>query len=62
MSRLSFALLLLFVVAAPGADHPNIVFIMADDLGWNNVSYHGGRARTPNIDALAKKGLTLKRY
>ena len=40
-------------------DHPNILFIMADDIGWFNVScYNHGIMgyRTPNIDRIAKEG------
>ncbi|MEQ8211415.1 MAG: sulfatase [Lacipirellulaceae bacterium] len=37
---------------------PNIVFIMADDLGWSDVGYNGAEFyETPNIDALCKSGM-----
>src|SRR5262249_32450242 len=39
-----------------------IVLLLADDLGWANVSYHGGDNRTPNIDRLAREGVELDRY
>ena len=41
---------------------PNILFMIADDLGWNDVGYHGSEIKTPNIDALAKRGMALDRY
>ncbi len=41
---------------------PNIVLIMADDLGWDDVSYHGSEIRTPNIDRIAQEGIELDRF
>ena len=35
---------------------PNIVIILVDDLGWNDVGYHNENVSTPNIDRLAKAG------
>ena len=41
---------------------PHIIFIMADDLGWNDVGYHGSEIETPVLDALAKSGVRLENY
>jgi arylsulfatase A-like enzyme len=54
-------------LAAPGAlaaepPRPNILFILADDLGWNDVAFHGGNAPTPNLDRLAKEGMELMQH
>lgn len=45
-------------VPVPALRPPNIVFILADDLGWNQVGYHGSRwYETPHIDRIAREGM-----
>ena len=44
------------------AGRPNIVFIIADDLGWDDVGYHGSEIKTPNIDRLAKQGVRFEQH
>lgn len=39
---------------------PNIVYIVADDLGWKDVGFHGSDIRTPNLDKLASGGTRLE--
>jgi hypothetical protein len=41
---------------------PNIVMIVADDVGFTDFGAYGGEARTPHIDALAQRGAQFSRY
>jgi arylsulfatase A-like enzyme len=41
---------------------PNILYIVADDLGWKDVGFHGSNIKTPNLDALAAKGAKLEQF
>lgn len=70
MLRSTYSLLLLLILAPwSGSDaqgqpqkKPNIIVILADDLGWGDVAYHGSTIRTPNIDRLAAEGIELDRF
>ena len=44
------------------SERPNIVVIVADDLGWADVGYHGGNIDTPSLDKLAEQGVQLNRF
>jgi arylsulfatase A-like enzyme len=41
---------------------PNIIYIVADDLGWKDVGFHGSDIETPNIDKLAQAGARLEQF
>ena len=43
-------------------EKPNVIIILTDDLGWGDVSYHGGYIPTPNIDQLAEDGMEMNRF
>jgi len=55
-----------FVSAAAPASaantRPNILLIVADDLGWADVGWHGGFSKTPNLDDLVRHGVELDRH
>jgi arylsulfatase I/J len=41
---------------------PHIIYILADDLGWKDVGFHGSDIKTPNIDRLAETGARLEQF
>ena len=44
------------------ADRPNVVFILADDLGFSDLGSYGGEIQTPHLDALAANGLRFTQF
>ena len=60
MKRLLLPFIALLACQAPAADKPNLVFILADDLGYTDVGCFGSKYyETPNIDRLAAQGMKL---
>jgi arylsulfatase A-like enzyme len=49
-------------LAQSPARRPHIVYIVADDLGWKDVGFHGSDIETPNIDKLAQEGARLEQF
>src|SRR6187200_365179 len=56
------ALLLFAQPAHAAANKPNIVLILADDLGYSDVGCYGSEIATPNLDGLAKNGLRFTNF
>jgi len=53
----------LISVATPAeAAKPNIIIMLADDLGWSDIGCYGGEVKTPNLDALARNGLRFTEF
>ncbi|HZZ43384.1 MAG TPA: arylsulfatase, partial [Tepidisphaeraceae bacterium] len=50
------------VHAASNPPRPNILLIVADDMGFGDVGWHGSEIKTPNIDALAASGAKLEQF
>lgn len=65
MDKTLAAIALVFSLIGPCramADRPNILFIVADDLGWSDVGWHGGFGKTPHMDRLVREGVELDQH
>lgn len=67
--RCSLALLTLLLanscatkIPVAQATRPNVLLVMADDMGWSDIGCYGGEIPTPNIDALARGGLRFTQF
>ena len=60
----SFVLLIVAAVSlAQGADKPNVILVMCDDLGWGDVGFNGSKViRTPHLDEMARNSLKFNRF
>ena len=64
LSTLTVVLVLFFCcwISVDAAQQPNILVILADDLGYSDLGCYGGEIPTPNIDALAAGGARLTQF
>lgn len=54
--------ILAHAVSIVAKDAPNIVMIVADDLGFNDISWHNQIVRSPNLEMLAREGVLLNQH
>ena len=63
VSLIVFSMLLTFSLTASAADQrPNIILIMADDMGYSDIGCFGSEINTPNIDKLASNGIKYTQF
>ena len=64
MKRWLFAVVvcLSLPVTLPAAENPNVLIILADDLGFSDIGCYGSEIRTPHLDELAKNGLRFTQF
>ncbi|MAQ94971.1 MAG: N-acetylgalactosamine 6-sulfate sulfatase, partial [Rhodothermaceae bacterium] len=62
VSRMLAALAVVLVLAPCVAAQPNVIVIVADDLGFGDVGYNGAEIATPHLDQLAAEGIVLDRF
>ena len=60
--KLPLAAMQFSLCSRPGDSGPNIVFIIADDLGYSDLGCYGGEAATPNLDRLASEGVRFTHF
>ncbi len=62
LAPITLGILVCIPLIAAAAEHPNVIVVVADDLGWNDVGFHGGDIDTPSLDRLAREGVELHRF
>ena len=62
MARIFCLFVLVFTATASAVEKPNIVFLLADDLGYSDVGFHLSEIKTPHIDSLAATGARLEAF
>jgi arylsulfatase len=59
---ITFSLFLFMLSFVFGQSRPNVIIVMADDMGWSDIGCYGSEIETPNLDELAKNGLRFTQF
>jgi len=59
---LTISVLLAFSCTSKKAESPNIILILADDMGYSDIGCYGGEIETPNLDNLARGGIRFTQF
>jgi len=64
---MAYASCLVLIAGLPAAadslaQRPNVILVMADDLGWSDIGCYGGEIPTAHIDSLARDGLRFTQF
>jgi arylsulfatase A-like enzyme len=59
---LLFALLIATMSTVSGAERPNVIVILADDMGYSDIGCYGSEIDTPHLDGLAANGLRFTQF
>ena len=57
-----FYLFLFVPIFGFGQSRPNVIIVMADDMGWSDIGCYGSEIETPNLDRLAQNGLRFTQF
>ncbi len=60
--RMCLMAVAVFACGGAGAGKPNVLLVLADDLGWSDLGCYGGEIRTPVLDGLARDGLRFTQF
>ena len=60
--RILFCFSVILLPSWSQAKPPNVLLIMADDMGYSDLGCYGGEIETPHLDSLAQKGLRFTQF